>query len=805
MHTLGSCRWTGALALALVLLPSARADLIYLKDGYVIQGKIRRESVVEFDSVSKEMVSIPRGFFMVDDGPRRLYFSPKQVSIVERLAAPTEPGVLAGRSVTLIGSMPDMPVIEEVVETKEWDYKTWQREFFFRAPGNRPRVGLKQMIERITPYHLQMGAITKHRWHSAYLLREFEPDTIYKLLKANKAFAEPATLKPNQIVARRMRLINFLTQAGWFDLAEKELDRLVVDMPEQKSRVLEARAVIDQQRAKDAWEQIKTWYQAGRVEAVGDAIKNFPLRNASDKVLADLREVRTRLSSQADSLKQASAALAEWSKEAKGEEGRELARASGVIAKEVHPANVERLEAFLSQAREAARRKARGAEQALKPEELLSLAVSGFLLGSPSATTKPAVALNLWKTRVFALEYVRETNAAARKKLLETYQKDVTPRVEIDEIAQMIDHLPPVEPAEKIGTEPTEEKCGPRGKTTYDLLLPPEYTHNRQYPVIVALNHVGEKPADMIKRLQKLAADHGYIVAAPEWGRLANGWNYDPDEHDRVLDTIRDLKRRFQVDGDRVFLIGLGEGAKGAFDVGLSHPDLFAGVMTMGAGPLFFPRRYWRNAQFLPIYAVSGTRIPGESAAALREQFTNWVSRGFPAIWVEYKGRGMEWLSGELPLMFDWMRNQKRAFPLHRLGTDGGGGVFGQEFTTLRPDDNRFYWLSTTGISKRCQMPPGKWSNFVTAATMTAAVTQESNLVVVKTLGLSQLSVWIGRDAQGRYLLDLDRPVTIRVGLDYVWNNKKVPASLGVLMEDLYRRGDRKQLYVARVDINIRP
>src|SRR5262249_2872454 len=164
------------------------------------------------------------------------------------------------------------------------------------------------------------------------------------------------------------------------------------------------------------------------------------------------------------------------------------------------------------------------------------------------------------------------------------------------------------------------------------------------------------KATSMLQRWRKAAADHGYILAAPDWERgLAANYGYTEREHDTVLDTLRDLRRRFQIDSDRVFLFGLGEGGKMAFDVGLWHPDLFAGVIPMGAAPEFHARRYWRNAQLTPFYVVNGTRA-GESATQLRDQFTNWSQRHFASLWVEYKGRGIEWLGGEVPHVFDWMR-----------------------------------------------------------------------------------------------------------------------------------------------------
>ena len=65
-------------------LSTSRADLIFLKDGFVLQGNVRREGTSEFDSGSREFIWMPKGFFLIDDGPRRVYFSPTQVAIVEK-------------------------------------------------------------------------------------------------------------------------------------------------------------------------------------------------------------------------------------------------------------------------------------------------------------------------------------------------------------------------------------------------------------------------------------------------------------------------------------------------------------------------------------------------------------------------------------------------------------------------------------------------------------------------------------------------------------------------------------------------
>src|SRR3954468_24433744 len=75
-------RCCAAVALTATVLAGARAtraDLIFLKDGTVLQGQVKRESRVEFDPVTHEAFHMAQGFFLVDDGPRRMYFCQNQV------------------------------------------------------------------------------------------------------------------------------------------------------------------------------------------------------------------------------------------------------------------------------------------------------------------------------------------------------------------------------------------------------------------------------------------------------------------------------------------------------------------------------------------------------------------------------------------------------------------------------------------------------------------------------------------------------------------------------------------------------
>jgi pimeloyl-ACP methyl ester carboxylesterase len=212
--------------------------------------------------------------------------------------------------------------------------------------------------------------------------------------------------------------------------------------------------------------------------------------------------------------------------------------------------------------------------------------------------------------------------------------------------------------------------------------LPPEYHHGRTYPVLIVL---GSSNFDVEGILDSLAYEsdrHGYILVAPDWSnRFPNGWQFDGEDHWYVTAVLQEVVRSFCVDNDRVYMYGVGDGANMAMDIGLSHPDLFAGILPVSPIPrnkIF--EDYWRNGQALPFFAVTG-EMAGSSFADLRRIFLKWMPLGFPSLLTVYKGRGAEGYPAEIPVMFDWMGRKKRVSTTAVLRLDDKGR---QQWATTR-------------------------------------------------------------------------------------------------------------------------
>jgi pimeloyl-ACP methyl ester carboxylesterase len=795
------------------VMPSARADLFIFKDGFVVEGRVKRQMTLEFDQVARDAYYMPFGFYFLDDGPRRIFFCPSQIGNILEKDPPTEEKI--ARKDPLPGQVRPMkfPGLWGISQTPpEWS-ETWSRRFVFLTrnfSGQMVDVQVPQHINSLTPYWAEVQSRGKFFWGCAYLTRELGPEAVQSLLVSHPDFQDNKNLPAEKRASMRLRKADFFAQAGFLDFAEKELDRLLADLPEQKERIENARKTLTKLRSIERIEEIKRRHLAGQQRRVRKLLEDFSTQGVLEQQVAKVEELQHEYKEMEQLLRETARLLEKAREGVRGAENTVLRDAADVLRADLNVENVARLDAFLGQARQAERLRKAGKNPEVSAEQLLSLAVSGWLLGSASAETSVETARRLWQGREMVLSYLRTNDADKRRQLLKQHQAGSrTESASLDEVVQIIRTLPPVAAEKTLPEGMAEFKAD---GATYAVKLPPEYRHSRPYPVLIVLHEAGEKPHEMILRWADAAAENGYILLAPEWQVGQNGkYHYSEAEHLAVINSLRDLRRRFNTDEDRVFLFGLGEGGAMAFDVGLGHPDLFAGVLPMGAAPQFHSELCWRNAQYLPFYVVYGSQGPDHEK--LKDLFNNWVIlRPYSQLWIDYKGRGVEWYGGEVPNMFDWMRNQRRgshgpdhAFPLRKLGSSGRGGQFGNEFCTLRRCDNHFYWLSSDDIRNTRDLDNWRSPRRTQPAALDAHIDAENNKIYVNTSGIGQVTIWLSRNSKGEDAIDFDKPVTVQHGLTLArpWVNRKVTPSLEVLLEDIAQRGDRQQLFLAKIPISL--
>ena len=447
------------------------------------------------------------------------------------------------------------------------------------------------------------------------------------------------------------------------------------------------------------------------------------------------------------------------------------------------------------------------------PGERLALAISGWTLGPDAAVADLPTALEYWEARGVLLAYLQKRTEDDRGGLLGMLQDRELPgpgrrRLDIDAITRLAQQLPP--PLRDDKDEPGRAKLyrvldDPNpDPTEYTVLLPPEYHPARSYPAIVAL-HNGLGMTMAIDWWAREATRRGYIVIAPEYAgrgapvpgadpdaRPAPDYRYTPAEHAAVELSLRDARKRFAIDGDRVFLGGQGNGGDMAWDFGLGHPDLFAGVAAISGIPAKYALAYHRdrdhaNDRRLPLYIALGDLAgAGESVLDIAKDM---ITRNLNVTYVEYFHRGRDNLPEEAPSVFDWMGPLRRD-PVPR------------KFAAMsaRECDNRFFGIVIQEFAPGLELAPEAvlpLGQNLKPATIGVTSSTISNLLNIKTAGLRRFDVWVSPK-----LLDFAKPMEVRVNGKKAFKGRAKP-DLDRYLEDLRIRGDRQQAYWLKVPVKV--
>jgi predicted esterase len=803
--------WFGFLVLVVmpiaVFAQATRNTTIIYKDGFILKGKIN-EGVREviYDSASGRPFSIPSGNFAVDDYVRTLMFSPTNIQKVITF----KPGEIK----------PPMQIlrIKSVFANREI-HKTWEctgfgkwnesgdREVYYKANKGAP-LTMKQKMGLFTP-HIIKAVTYDYGWELMYFTQEFPPEQVRKILL--QVFNEKPDLKKLKDSDKLLQIAAFMQEAGWYKEAEEELGRVIRNFPEDRKLAEELLDKLKTERANLFVEEIDKLASVGQHATALERLDSYDRLNYAkfvtpkNKIIAsDLKAKYAKASSDILEARRLLKLLAFQASNRK-----QWQNATEFIDAELHFDTIERLETFLlfGQQYEMDRKANRKLSQTA--EQVLAIGISGWLQSNNAAEPDTKTALQLAGAREFLLDYLKTDNDLKRPDLLSEFK--AKNELSIDVLTRMLTRIPPpfAPDADDIDTEmQTVEIDVPNGNGgSYLLQLPPDYHPLRSYPVLLLFHSGRDKADETMKRFSAEAAKHGYILAAPLWA-AGNGLNpqaqLNAKEHHLVLDTLRDLRRKYQVDSDRVSLFGWEDGGSMAFDIGLGHPDQFANVSVMnGMMTPFAQRFYWPNAQYLPFYVIEGDRN-GSRTEAMRNLFKHWVRSPYTCLYAEYRGRGSEWFSAEIPKIFDWMSRKKRHVPMKEIGSGD------EEFRSSRSHDNRFYWLSSDNINIVNQFDHrnnniGRFQPATFQASLSMGNQKDNkdgakiwNQVNIRTTGVKQISFWITPG-----MMDLKLPLSVRVNGQQAGPMRKIEPSLPVLLEEVFQSGDRQRLFIAKVDVKM--
>lgn len=774
-----------AACLVVLQVQQAAATNVRLKDGRLLKGAAAKlESlVVDPQRLSDDEAPVPRLIILVDDNLRR-YFVPlgqvqgldegdagevyEKFRIKQRIAR-------NGFAVAAVGAF---------TRVEPWD------EFGRRTVEMNTDRGTKAIIQgitEVTPHWTRVQSLFAAGqaivWDQRIATATIPRDKLSQMLGKQ---IERTNLD------QRLRLVRFYLQAKRFKDARDELEEVIRDFPERETQFSNVVRDLTQAQARELVAEIRFRQDAGQHRLAFSMLEHFPTEGVAGETLQTVRRMLDEYQQEYEEYQRVLSTFDELLQKISDTRLREqIAPIREEIVNELNVNTLSRMAAYLQFVD----------DEELPLEDRLALGISGWLVGTNDATRKLPVAISLYEVRNLVRSYlVADRNKAERMQILEALrsQEGATPEM----VAKLLAHLrPPVPRPDELEGEPglyelTAPGAPGQGDVTYYVQVPHEYDDHRRYPCIITLHAgfttareqidwwAGERMEDGMRRGQ--AYRQGYIVLAPAWGEPHQvAYRFSAAETAAVLNSLRHACRRFAIDTDRVFLTGHSMGGDAAWDIGLAHPDLWAGVIPIAAASDKFVARYWQNARYLPWYFVCG-ELDGDKHVRNARDFDRYLQRAFDVTVCEFQGRGHELFPDELLSLFDWMGRRHRNF-------------FPREFAcrSMRSWDNFFWWAELEDMAPSTLVDPESWPppRGTKEAQIKGSITNGNGIQL--TASAARAILWLSPE-----LVDFGQHVSI------TFNGRRQRAiedairpDIGVMLEDARTRADRLHPFWAKVEV----
>ncbi len=635
-------------------------------------------------------------------------------------------------------------------------------------------IKIIQGITEIRPDYFHLKGLT-HDWEYNLDTKTLSPELLLSLIEQSSDRSDPSECKAAFI---------FFLQANMLKQAQQELDHISEKFPELKDWAKVRNDLIQETKAISAINEVQRRRQAGQHELAYLIAKKAPMDEVSAEVFREAQDIVKEYEKFFQDRDDAKIMLGMLQAGLKKEQADRLRSMRATLTAELRFGTISRLNPFLRSQ----------LDNTLTADQKLALAYSGWILGEANATLDLKEAILLWDARFLVLEFLRNRDDPfLDDELIEKLTE--LEYIGIERIVQMIPLLPP--PSAGTTTqlgEVVEQKvkvAADEPPTNYSLMLPPNYSPHHSYPVLVVLRPSGRTHEQEIRwwagdaTRPGWAQRRGYIVIAPHYcDENATAYGGNTTAHQVVTKSIEDLRQRYRVNSDRIFLAGHGMGGDACFDIGMSRPDWFAGVIPITAECGKICNYYWENGPELGWYLVNGERDrnTADSNATL---LNNMMRHGQNVIYCQYIHRGYESYHEEQERIFTWMQLQQRP-QLSELKD--------WEVSTMRRSESSFQWLDAKGFSDHLFPKDIFSSRRGKKISARAALGKQGNVVYIQVPGTGA-TVWLSPE-----LIDFDKRVQVRFNSKHQ-SRQFVQPSIKTLLSRLRDTGDRQRLYWAKIEM----
>jgi len=194
-------------------------------------------------------------------------------------------------------------------------------------------------------------------------------------------------------------------------------------------------------------------------------------------------------------------------------------------------------------------------------------------------------------------------------------------------------------------------------------LVIPHATAQGPVPLVIAFHGMGDSSESMAaySKLDGLAAEKGFLLVYPAAARSMWGTvNVDLESLDEHADVrffdelLVELGTRFELDHNRIYVIGMSNGASFAQLLASARRNVVAVVAHSGAPP----REVFRPSHSFPVLLLVGEDDPAFDA--MLNGAADYRERGHPAEFTSVPGLGHEWSTSHNSTIWDFLSAQKR-------------------------------------------------------------------------------------------------------------------------------------------------
>ena len=196
-----------------------------------------------------------------------------------------------------------------------------------------------------------------------------------------------------------------------------------------------------------------------------------------------------------------------------------------------------------------------------------------------------------------------------------------------------------------------DEKIDVAGKTRqFRLIVPKSVDRAKPAPLVVAFHGMLIDSKDFMPiytKLDVLAAEKKFLLAFPEaigksWGLASDKVKADLEFYDAL---VADVSKRYKVDADRIYVLGMSNGGYFAQVVGKERSESVAAVCSH-SGPLGLQTLFGINAKRkFPVLIVCGDKDKIFPLAFFRDNRDRYLKEKHSVKYVEVPGLGHAWAS----------------------------------------------------------------------------------------------------------------------------------------------------------------